>query len=435
MLFPITGSDQLSCCLTETDSFRKVLAMEKEQSAPEYLSADSPPALHNSHNGQVKPAGPPAKAHTRENPYLAPLVENRPLTHDISSKQTVHLAYSLGDSGLQYEPGDAMGVVPQNNPGLVEEILRLLSFTGEEPVTLARLGTLPLREALLHHLTITKLSRKLVTTYSTKGQVSALENLLAPEQATHLENYTWGREFIDLLLEYPGVLREPQEVVAMLPRLTPRLYSISSSPLVHAGQVHTTLAVVRFRSLDRERGGVCSTFMADRIPAGARMPIYIQINKRFRLPEAADAPIIMIGPGTGIAPFRSFLYQRQALGHPGRNWLFFGERSAATDFLYGEEFQAMLADGLLTRMDTAFSRDQAHKIYVQDRMLEQAKQFWSWLQDGASIFVCGDANHMAKDVHHTLHKIVEQQGGMSAEAATAYVQSLKDHHRYHRDVY
>jgi sulfite reductase (NADPH) flavoprotein alpha-component len=403
--------------------------MEKEQSAPEHLSVDSPPALLNGHN---KHAAPP---HTRENPYLAPLLENRPLTLDVSSKQTLHLAYSLGDSGLQYEPGDAMGVVPQNNPGLVEEILGLLSFTGEETVALSKLGTLPVREALLHHLIITKLSRKLVTTYCTKGHCAALENLLAPEQATHLENYTWGREFIDLLLEFPGVLHEPQEVVGMLPRLTPRLYSVSSSPLVHTGEVHTTLAVVRFRTVDRERGGVCSTFMADRIPVGARMPIYIQTNKRFRLPQASDAPIIMIGPGTGIAPFRSFLYQRRALGHSGRNWLFFGERSAATDFLYGEEFQAMQVDGHLTRLDTAFSRDQAHKIYVQDRMLEQAREFWSWLDEGASIFVCGDANHMAKDVHHTLHKIVEQQGGMSPEAATAFVQSLKDQHRYHRDVY
>ncbi len=386
----------------------------------------------NGHGNLPTAAAPP---HTRDNPYWSPLIEKRALTHDVSSKQTLHLAYSLADSGLLYEPGDAMGVVPQNNPYLVDDILQQLSFSGEEPVAIARVGALPLREALLHHLTITKLSRKLVTTYSTKGQCAPLKNLLAPEQAKHLDAYTWGREFIDLLLEYPGVIREPGEVVAMLPRLTPRLYSISSSPVAHPGEVQTTLAVVRFRAVDRERGGVCSTYMADQVSVGERMPIYIQTNKRFRLPQETTAPIIMIGPGTGIAPFRSFLYQRRALGHSGRNWLFFGERSAATDFLYQEELLAMVADGHLTRLDTAFSRDQAHKIYVQDKMLAQAASFWSWLQQGASIYVCGDANHMAKDVHNTLHKIVEQQGNMSSEEASAFVQALKDQHRYHRDVY
>ena len=373
--------------------------------------------------------------HSRDNPYLSTLIEKRALTHDVSSKQTLHLAFALPESGLEYEPGDAMGVVPQNKPGLVDDILRQLSFSGEEPVELARAGTMPLREALLHYLTITKLSRKLVTTYSTKGQCALLMGLLVPEQTRHLEDYIWGREFIDLLLEYPGVLREPAEVVAMLPRLTPRLYSISSSPRVHAGEVHTTLAVVRFRAIDRERGGVCSTFMADRIPVGERMPIYIQSNKKFRLPQSSDAPIIMIGPGTGIAPFRSFLFERRALGHSGRNWLFFGERGAATDFLYREELQGMVADGHLTRLDTAFSRDQAHKIYVQDKMLEQAPLLWNWLQEGASIYVCGDATHMAKDVHHTLLTIVEQQGQMTKEAAAQFVQTLKDQHHYHRDVY
>jgi sulfite reductase (NADPH) flavoprotein alpha-component len=373
--------------------------------------------------------------HSRDNPYLSPLIEKRALTHEVSSKQTLHLAFALAESGLSYDAGDAMGVVPQNNPALVDDILRQLSFTGEEPVELAKAGSMPLRAALLHHLTITKLSRKLITTYSTKGQCEPLKGLLAPEQAKHLEDYIYGREFIDLLLEYPGVLKEPAEVVAILPRLTPRLYSISSSPIAHAGEVHTTLAVVRFRSIDRERGGVCSTFMADQVSVGERMPIYIQVNKRFRLPASGDAPIIMIGPGTGIAPFRSFLYERRALGQTGRNWLFFGERSAATDFLYRDELLGMAADGHLTRLDTAFSRDQAHKIYVQDKMLEQAAEFWSWLQDGASIYVCGDANHMAKDVHQTLHKIVEQQGNMSSEAAAAFVTALKDEHRYHRDVY
>jgi sulfite reductase (NADPH) flavoprotein alpha-component len=223
--------------------------------------------------------------------------------------------------------------------------------------------------------------------------------------------------------------------VAMLPRLAPRLYSISSSPSAHAGQIHTTVAVVRYRSHNRERGGVCSTLLADRTPTGNRLPIYIQPNKKFRLPKQSDAPVIMIGPGTGIAPFRAFLHERRALGSTGRNWLFFGERSAATDFLYRDELEAMQKDKHLTRLDLAFSRDQDHKVYVQDRMLEQAPLFWSWLQDGASIYVCGDASRMAKDVDATLHTIVEQQGHMDPEAAKDFVQTIKDQHRYHRDVY
>jgi sulfite reductase (NADPH) flavoprotein alpha-component len=204
--------------------------------------------------------------------------------------------------------------------------------------------------------------------------------------------------------------------------------------VAHAGEIHTTVAVVRYSSHNRDRGGVCSTLFADRSSIADRLPIYIQPNKKFRLPKA-DAPIIMIGPGTGIAPFRAFLHERRALGTKGRNWLFFGGRSAKTDFLYREELEAMRADGHLTRLDTAFSRDQAGKVYVQDKMLERAPQFWSWLQDGASVYVCGDASRMAKDVHAALHSIVEKQGGLSAQAAEEYVQSMKEDHRYHRDVY
>jgi len=231
------------------------------------------------------------------------------------------------------------------------------------------------------------------------------------------------------------VIANAVELVAMLPKLAPRLYSISSSPFAHVGEIHTTVAVVRYRAHNIERGGVCSTLFADRTDVGDTLPIYIQPNKKFRLPQAADAPIIMIGPGTGIAPFRAFLHERRVLGSTGRNWLFFGERSATTDFLYGNELQSMLADKHLTRLDTAFSRDQDHKIYVQDRMLEQARTFWSWLEDSASIYVCGDATRMAKDVDAALHTIVEKQGNLDQEAARDYVQRLKDEHRYHRDVY
>ena len=376
-----------------------------------------------------------APIHTRTNPFLAPIVDKHPLTHHVSSKQTLHMVFSINDSAVTYEAGDACGIIPQNDPHLVEEILHTLNFSPQVTVQLPHAGATTLQDALLHHLQITRLTRKMIEAYAIIGQCHTLFGLLVPEQQAHLETYTCDRGLIDLLHDYPGVLHDPADLVAMLPKLAPRLYSISSSPLAHAGEIHTTVAVVRYRSHNRERGGVCSTLLADRTPTGERLPIYIQPNKKFRLPAQSDAPIIMIGPGTGIAPFRSFLHERRALAATGRNWLFFGERSANTDFLYRDELQAMQADGHLTRLDLAFSRDQEHKIYVQDKMLEQAPTFWSWLQDGASIYVCGDASRMAKDVDNTIHTIAQQQGSMNKEAAAEYVNTLKDQHRYHRDVY
>jgi sulfite reductase (NADPH) flavoprotein alpha-component len=377
----------------------------------------------------------PKPAHTREAPYLAPLVDKRPLTCEISTKLTLHVAFNIANSAISYEAGDACGVIPQNDPQLVGEILHALNFSPVISVQLPKSGSTTLHDALLNHLQITRLTRRIIEAYATIGKCQPLFNLLVPEQQSHLDKYTYDRGLIDLLHDYPGVLREPADLVAMLPRMVPRLYSISSSPSTHVGEIHTTIAVVRYRSHNRERGGVCSTLLADRTAAGESLPIYIQPNKRFRLPSDSSSPIIMIGPGTGIAPFRSFLHERRALGHTGRNWLFFGERSAATDFLYRDEVRAMQNDGHLARLDLAFSRDQQHKIYVQDRMLEQAPTFWRWLQDGASIYVCGDASRMAKDVDATLHTIAEQQGHLSAESAADFISQLKDQHRYHRDVY
>ena len=396
-------------------------------------------------NGETMPAGEgraasaakaaPAAGFSRDNPLFAPLVDKRDLTHNESTKSTLHLAFSIEGTGLHYEVGDACGVVPRNDLNLVAEILQTLRFNGNEQVPCGKTGKTTLHDALAHHLQITILNRKIVKEYATKGKCAKLLDLLVPEQQESLQRYVYGRGLIDLLVEYPGVIEEPAELVAMLPKLTPRLYSISSSPLAHEGQIHTTVAVVRYRSYNRERGGVCSTFFADRSTLSDRLPIYIQPNKKFKLPQNSDAPIIMIGPGTGIAPFRGFLHERRALGAKGRNWLFFGERSAARDYLYREELESMRADGHLTRLDTAFSRDQEDKIYVQDRMMEHAPLFWNWLEDGASVYVCGDATRMAKDVHAALHRIIEKEGGMPAQAAEEYVHRLKDEHRYHRDVY
>jgi sulfite reductase (NADPH) flavoprotein alpha-component len=371
---------------------------------------------------------------SRDNPALAPIVDKRNLAHSNSSKETLHLAFSIEGTGISYEAGDACGVIPHNDLNLVAEILQSLRFNGNEQVQCGKNGPTTLHDALTHQLQITRLTRKTVSEYAALSKCASLLDLLSPDHRAQLDAYVFDRGLIDLLIDFSGVLEDPADLVAMLPKLTPRLYSISSSPLAHTGQIHTTVAVVRYSSHNRERGGVCSTLFADRAAIADRLPIYIQPNKKFRLPQA-DTPMIMIGPGTGIAPFRSFLHERRALGAKGRNWLFFGERSAKTDYLYREELEAMRADGHLTRLDTAFSRDQVDKVYVQDRMIEHGNIFWTWLQDGASVYVCGDASCMAKDVHAALHSIVEKQGAMSSQAAEEYIQTMKDEHRYHRDVY
>jgi sulfite reductase (NADPH) flavoprotein alpha-component len=376
-----------------------------------------------------------ASTYHRDNPFLAELKEKRVLTQDVSSKLTLHMGFSLEGSDLSYDAGDALGVIAKNDPALVADILQCAGLSGDERVELPKTGPRSILDALSHDLQITRLSRKLVDGFAKADNVSVLLGLLVPEQQTHLDRYMYDRGVIDLLTEYPGVIAGAQQLVDLLPKLAPRLYSISSSPKAHAGEVHATVAVVRYRSHNRERGGVCSTMFADRTEIGARLGVYIQQNKKFRLPADTNAPVIMIGPGTGIAPFRGFLNERCAVGAKGRNWLFFGERSAATDYLYREELERMSTCGVLTRLDTAFSRDQAHKIYVQDRMIEFGAELYAWLQQGASVYVCGDASRMAKDVDLALHKVIEKHGGRDEEGAKEYVQDLHDSKRYHRDVY
>jgi sulfite reductase (NADPH) flavoprotein alpha-component len=425
---------QLISCLNEKAVAQKSNAPASASSPNEAIPVHLARFAHET--TAASPARPaPGASFSRENPLLAPLVDKRDLTHSESSKSTLHLAFSIEGTGLSYEAGDACGVIPQNDLNLVAEILQTLRFNGNEQVQCGKSGATTLHDALAHHLQVTRLTRKTVKDYASRGKCTGLLDLLIPEQQAQLDRYIYDRGLIDLLVEFPGVVEDPAELVLMLPKLTPRLYSISSSPAAHAGQIHTTVAVVRYSSHNRKRGGVCSTLFADRASLSDRLPIYIQPNKKFKLPQNSDAPMIMIGPGTGVAPFRGFLHERRVLAAKGRNWLFFGERSAATDYLYRDELEAMRADGHLTRLDTAFSRDQENKVYVQDKMLEQAPMFWSWLQEGASVYVCGDASRMAKDVHATLHAIIEKQGGMSALAAEEYVHTLQEEHRYHRDVY
>lgn len=383
----------------------------------------------------TEPAPKPA-SWSRANPFPARLVTNRKLNGPGSAKDTRHFEISLEGSGLSYEVGDALGVMPTNCPGLVGEILTALGCDGEEAVPDPSGKETSLRNALLRNFQITKPGSTLLQTIAERAGDTELRALLEPARKAELDSFLYGRELIDILIRCAKAKFVPKEFVALLPKLQPRLYSISSSPKAHPDQVHLTVAAVRYESHSRSRKGVCSTFLADRAELNATpVPVFVQTSHGFRLPADLTKPVIMIGPGTGIAPFRAFLEERRATGAKGSNWLFFGDQQAAHDFLYREELEAMKADGTLTRLDTAFSRDQAEKIYVQTRMLEHAAELWRWLEEGAHLYVCGDAKRMAKDVDAALHKVIESAGGRTADQAAEYVQKLKSTKRYQRDVY
>jgi sulfite reductase (NADPH) flavoprotein alpha-component len=379
-------------------------------------------------------------AFTKDHPFPAKIVENRLLNKPGSAKETRHFVVSLAGSGLHYKAGDSLGVYPTNHPDAVEEILRLLGASGDEEVTLPR-TTAPIsfREALSGKLALAAPTAKILTTFLAKatdaGEKAKLEAMLAPAAKEALATYLDEREYVDLLQEFPSARLTPQEFVDHLRKLMPRLYSIASSPRVSPDEIHLTVAIVRYETNARRRIGVCSTFLADRAPLEQPVaPIFVS-HSHFGPPEDGAKDVIMVGPGTGIAPFRAFVQDRVASGASGRNWLFFGDQKSATDFLYGDEWQAYLAKGQLTRLDLAWSRDQATKVYVQDKMRENAAELWAWLSRGAYFYVCGDAKRMAKDVDVALHEIVAQQGGLSAEQAIEYVKQLKKEKRYQRDVY
>jgi sulfite reductase (NADPH) flavoprotein alpha-component len=374
-------------------------------------------------------------AFSRANPFPARLITNRKLNASGSAKDTRHFEVSLEGSGLSYEVGDALGVMPQNCPALVDEIIRALGCDGEEGVIDPSGNETSLRSALLRSYQITKPGSSLLQSIADKSNDIELKSLLEPASKGDLDKFLYGREVIDLLLRCPAAKFAPREFVGLLAKLQPRLYSISSSPKAHPGEVHLTVAAVRYESHGRARKGICSTFLADRADAGTPVPVFVQTSHGFRLPIDGARPIVMIGPGTGIAPFRAFLEERRAVSATGKSWLFFGDQQKKCDFLYQEQLEGMLAEGSLTRLNLAFSRDQAEKIYVQTRMLEQAAELWRWLEDGAHLYVCGDARRMAKDVDAALHEVIEKAGGKSADEAKTYVAKLKSDKRYQRDVY
>ena len=379
---------------------------------------------------------------TNDNPFPARLTENRMLSKPGSAKETRHFVISLAGSGLQYKAGDSLGIYPTNRASEVDELLRRLGATGDEPVSPVMLklaAPRPLREVLTSRLALAGPTPKSIVTLAAKatdaGDKARLTGLLAPESKEVLTAFLYEREYVDLLAEFPSARLTPQEFVDQLRKLMPRLYSVASSAKVFPNEVHLTVAVVRYQTNHRDRVGVCSTFLADRVPVGpAQVPVFVS-HSHFGPPEDGAKDVIMVGPGTGIAPFRAFMQERVATRATGRNWVFYGDQRRAADFLYEEEWADWQAKGVLARLDLAFSRDQIHKIYVQDRIRENAAELWNWIRAGAGFYVCGDARRMAKDVDVALHAVIAQQGGMDAAAAADYVKQMKKDKRYQRDVY
>ena len=375
---------------------------------------------------------PASSNHSRKNPFQAEVVENILLNARGSDKAVHHIELSLEDSGLSYEPGDAIGVLPSNDPSLVAEVLDTLQLSESESLS-EEDGTLG--EALAHRYEITTLTKPLIANYAALAESSRLDTLLQSDNGKELQEFLRDYQFIDLLQTFPVRGLTGTGLVRLLRRLPPRLYSIASSASANPDEVHLTVATVDYESGGRRRQGVASSYLTQRVSVGDTVPVYVDRNRNFKLPESSDTPAIMIGPGTGVAPFRGFLQEREARGAAGGNWLFFGDRRFRTDFLYQSEWLNWRKRGLLSRLDVAFSRDQSDKIYVQHRLRENGRQVYDWLEQGAHLYVCGDASRMARDVDEALTDIVAEQRAGDHDQARAYLRDLQKQRRYQRDVY
>ncbi|VTN11284.1 Sulfite reductase [NADPH] flavoprotein alpha-component [Raoultella terrigena] len=369
--------------------------------------------------------------YTKEAPLTATLSVNQKITGRDSEKDVRHVEIDLGDSGLRYQPGDALGVWYQNDPALVNELAELLWLKGDEPVSVDG-KTLPLAEALTWHFELTVNTANIVENYATLTRSETLLPLVGDK--AQLQHYAATTPIVDMVRFSPAQL-DAQALIDLLRPLTPRLYSIASSQAETENEVHVTVGVVRYDIEGRARAGGASSFLADRVEEDGEVRVFIEHNDNFRLPANPQTPVIMIGPGTGIAPFRAFMQQRAAEGAEGKNWLFFGNPHFTEDFLYQVEWQSYVKEGVLSRIDLAWSRDQQQKVYVQDRLREQGAELWRWINDGAHIYVCGDANRMAKDVERTLLEVIAEFGAMDAEAADEFLSELRVERRYQRDVY
>lgn len=374
--------------------------------------------------------------YSRTSPFEAEVLENINLNGRGSSRETHHLELSLEGSNLQYEPGDSLGIYPENNPVLVDKLIDTMGWQPEEPVQVNKQGELrPLREALLNNFEITVLTKPLLEQATKLISTNGLGELLEAGREQELRTYIKERDLLDLVQDYSISGVPAGEFVSILRKMPARLYSIASSSKVNPDEVHLTIRTVRYDAHGRDRYGVASVQCAERLQAGDKLPVYIHQNPNFKLPANPETPMIMIGPGTGVAPFRAFLQEREETGAEGKTWLFYGDQHFVTDFLYQIDWQRWLKEGVLTHLDVAFSRDTDKKVYVQHRMLEKSKELFQWLMEGACVYVCGDEKHMAHDVHSALATILEREGGMSSDEAAAYLVEMQQQQRYQRDVY
>lgn len=374
--------------------------------------------------------------YSKKNPYPAEVLENINLNGRGSNKETRHLVLSLEDSGLTFAPGDSLAILPENDPELVDSLINELGWNPEESVQINEEGDIySLRKALLSKFEITRLTKSFIQAAAELFHHEELKKLAEPGNEEKVKAYLDGRDLLDFVRDFPPVQLKPVDFIQILRKLPARQYSIASSLKANPDEVHLTISTVRFQAHGRNRKGVCSSQIAERNQPGDMLPIYVDQNPNFKLPSNPDTPIIMIGPGTGVAPFRAFLQEREAEGITGKSWLFFGDQHFSSDFLYQVEWQKWLKNGVLTKMDVAFSRDQAEKVYVQHRMLEKRKEFYQWLEEGAVVYVCGDEKHMARDVHQTILTILEKEGGLTSEQAAVYLDQMRKQKRYQRDVY
>ncbi|MFB5662454.1 assimilatory sulfite reductase (NADPH) flavoprotein subunit [Alteribacillus sp. HJP-4] len=377
-----------------------------------------------------------AVSYSRTNPFKAEILENINLNGRGSNKETRHLELSLEGSELTFEPGDSLGIYPENDPILADKLIEEMNWNPDDMITINKQGDQQLlRDALISTYEITVLTKPLLEKSALLSTHDNLQELLKDGNEEKLREYLAGRDLLDLVRDFAPWNATVHDFAAILRKIPPRLYSIASSLKANPEEVHLTIGTVRYESHGRDRTGVCSGQCAERTEPGDSIPVYVQRNPNFKLPEDPDTPIIMIGPGTGAAPFRAFLEEREETGAEGDSWMFFGDQHFVSDFLYQVEWQRWLKEGVLTRMDVAFSRDTEEKVYVQHRMLEKSKDLYHWLQEGAIVYVCGDEQYMASDVHQALLSIIEKEGGLKPDQAAAYLEDMQQQKRYQRDVY
>lgn len=409
-------------------------AGEWMKAVTESLSA-TPTAAASAAESAAPLSADPESEYSRSNPFRAEVLENLNLNGRGSARETRHLELSLEGSGLTYEPGDSLGVYPENHPRLVDEIIEAMEWNADDHVAIGKNGSTTLREALHHYFEITVLTKPLIEQVAKLTGNERLVKLTSAESVEELRAYLGENDLLDLIRDFNLKGLSAAELTGLLRKIPARLYSIASSAKATPDEVHLTVRTVRYACGGRDRYGVCSVQMAERLEPGDALPVFVQHNPNFKLPENPDTPIIMIGPGTGVAPFRSFLAEREESEASGKTWMFYGDQHFATDFLYQTEWQRWIKDGVLTKMDVAFSRDTAEKVYVQHRMMEKSQELYEWINSGAAVYVCGDEKNMAHDVHGALETIIAQGGGLSPEQASEYLLRMQQEKRYQRDVY